>query len=54
MRQKKDKKVIYRVVHELELFPNVDEEPIEGDLFMEVTEEVFFKFCRLLYGRQYD
>lgn len=54
VRQKKDKKVIYRVVHELELFPNVDEEPIEGDLFMEVTEEVFFKFCRLLYGRQYD
>lgn len=48
------KKAIYRFTHELSTFPELDEVKMNGDTLEEVTEEELLRFCRSLYGRQYD
>lgn len=50
IRQKDGEKRIYRCTNELTLFPEIPEE-IEGDRLVEVTEEEFFRYCEVIYGK---
>lgn len=47
-------KDVYRFTHELSTFPELDEVKMDGDTLEEVTEEELLRFCRSIYGRQYD
>ena len=48
------KKTIYRFTHELSTFPELDDVKLDENSLEEVKEEELLRFCRSIYGRQYD
>lgn len=54
IRQRKEKKVIYHFMHQVEYYPEIEEVIMDGNNLKEVAEEEFLRFCYSVYEYQYS